>query len=72
MYRAAEALLAREADGRAFRLIGIGAYDLIDAVRAVQGDLFGGVSPGGERVDEALDAERDRSFSGDRGLIRSN
>ena len=47
MYRAAEGLLAREADGRAFRLIGTGAYDLVDAASAVQGDLFGGVSPNG-------------------------
>ena len=60
MFRAAEPLLAREADGRAFRLIGIGAHDLIEAGRAVQGDLFGGAARGDGRIDEALDAVRDR------------
>ena len=35
MFRAAEPLLSREADGRAFRLIGIGAHDLIEAERVV-------------------------------------
>ena len=34
MFRAAEPLLAGEADGRAFRLIGIGAHDLIEADRS--------------------------------------
>ena len=43
MFRAAEPLLDREADGRAFRLIGIGAHDLIEAGQAVQRDLFGGM-----------------------------
>ena len=68
MYRAAEVLLAREVDGRAFRLIGIGAYDLVDAASAVQGDLFGGVSPNGERIDEALDAVREKF--GDDAIVR--
>ena len=68
MYRAAEGLLAREVDGRAFRLIGIGAYDLVDAASAVQGDLFGGVSPNGERIDEALDAVREKF--GDDAIVR--
>ena len=60
MFRAAEALLEREADGRAFRLIGIGAHDLVDARQAVQGDLFGGAAPGEDGVDKALDAVRER------------
>ena len=60
MFRAAEPLLAREADGRAFRLIGIGAHDLVDARQAVQGDLFGGAAPGEDGVEEALDAVRER------------
>ena len=49
MFRAAAPLLAREADGRAFRLIGIGAHALVEAGRAgavVQGDLFGAIAPG--------------------------
>ena len=36
MFRAAAPLLAREADGRAFRLIGIGAHALIQAGEAVE------------------------------------
>ena len=60
MFRAAAPLLEREADGRAFRLIGIGAHDLVDASRTVQGDLFGGAAPGEDRVDKALDAVRER------------
>ena len=62
MFQAAAPLLAREADGRAFRLIGIGAHDLAPArtEQAAQGDLFGGVAPARDRVDEALDAVRER------------
>ena len=59
MFRAAEPLLAREADGRAFRLIGIGAHDLIEAGRVVQGDLFG-AGPADNKIDKALDAVRDK------------
>ena len=59
MFGAAEPLLTREADGRAFRLIGIGAHDLIAAGEVVQGDLFG-AGPADNKVDEALDAVRDR------------
>ena len=60
MFRAAEPLLSREADGHAFRLIGIGAHDLIEADRVVQADLFGRVAPSEYGVDKALDAVRDR------------
>ena len=60
MFRAAEPLLDREADGRAFRLIGIGAHDLIEAGRVVQSDLFGGVAPSEDKIDQALDAVRDK------------
>ena len=56
----AEPLLSREADGRAFRLIGIGAHDLIEADRVVQADLFGRVAPSEDGVDKALDAVRER------------
>ena len=60
LFRTAEPLLAREADGRAFRLIGIGAHDLIEADRVVQSDLFGGVAPSEDKIDQALDAVRDK------------
>ena len=67
MFRAAEPLLSREADGRAFRLIGIGAHDLVEAGRAAQGDLFGAASPDGG-VDKALDAVREKF--GDDAIVR--
>ena len=64
MFRAAEALLAREADGRAFRLIGIGAHALApaDAGEAAQGDLFAVAGPAldDDKVDKALDAVREK------------
>ena len=60
MFWTAEPLLSREADGRAFRLIGIGAHDLIEAERVMQADLFGSVVPAEDRIDKALDAVRDR------------
>ena len=60
MFRAAEPLLAREADGRAFRLIGIGAHDLAPAAEAVQGDLFGSGAPAEDKIDKALDAVREK------------
>ena len=66
MFRAAAPLLAREADGRAFRLIGIGAHALIQAGEAVeaggsiQGDLFGGAAPAEDKIDKALDAVREK------------
>ena len=68
MYRAVEPLLVREADGRAFRLIGIGAHDLVEAGQAAQGDLFSGSAPGGDRIDEALDAVRGKF--GDDAIVR--
>ena len=63
MFLAAAPLLAREADGRAFRLIGIGAHALVEAGQAgdaVQGDLFGGIAPAGDKVESALDAVREK------------
>ena len=60
MYLAVEPLLVREADGRAFRLIGIGAHDLIEDGGAVQGDLFGGIARDEDGIDEALDAVREK------------
>ena len=60
MFRAAEPLLVREADGRAFRLIGIGAHDLTPSAEAIQGDLFSSAAPGEEKIDQALDAVREK------------
>ena len=62
MFRAAQPLLTREADGRAFRLIGIGAHALspAEAGAAAQGDLFAGPAPAEDKIDRALDAVRDK------------
>ncbi len=68
MFRAAEPLLRREADGRAFRPIGIGAQALVDRGEAGQRDLFGGLAPDGDRIDDALDAVRDKF--GDGAIVR--
>lgn len=65
---AAEPLLLREADGRAFRLIGIGAHDLVEAAKAGQGDLFGGIVRDEDGIDEALDTVRTRF--GDDAIVR--
>ena len=46
IFRAAVPLLAREANGRAFRLIGIGAHDLVGAREVNQSDLFAKPVPG--------------------------
>jgi DNA polymerase-4 len=58
LYRTAGQLLAREADGRRFRLIGVGGSDLESAERADQPDLL---DPGAQqraRVERAIDAVR--------------
>ena len=68
MFRAADPLLVREVDERAFRLIGIGAHDLVDAARFVQGDLFGGATPNEDRIGDALDAVREKF--GDGAIVR--
>ena len=67
MFRVAEPLLAREADGRAFRLIGVGAYDLVADGRAPQAGLFD-AGPGEEDLEDVLDALRDRF--GDDAVVR--
>ena len=67
MFLAAEPLLACEADGRAFRLVGIGAHDLVEGGQVVQGGLFGAaVADSG--IDRALDAVRDKF--GDDAIVR--
>ena len=67
MFLAAEPLLACEADGRAFRLVGIGAHDLVEGGQVVQGDLFGAAAAD-SRIDQALDAVRDKF--GDDAIVR--
>ena len=64
LFQAAEPLLVRETDGRAFRLIGIGAHDLVGAGQVVQGELFGGIGSTQSKVEKALDAVREK-FGGD-------
>ncbi len=59
MYGTAESLLSREADGRAFRLIGIGAHGLVEAADSLQGDLLED-RPAESPVDRALDRVRER------------
>ena len=66
LFIAAEPLLARETDGRTFRLIGIGAQRLVSATEAIQGDLFGGSELGGREIETVVDAVR-KKF-GDRAI----
>jgi DNA polymerase-4 len=74
LYQAALALLEREADGRRFRLIGVGASDLVDGDLADPPSLL---DPGRQRrlkVEEAIDQVRDRlgdsAIGKGRALIR--
>ena len=67
MFRVAERLLVREADGRAFRLIGIGAHGLVEIGRAPQADLFDADRGDGD-LDDVVDALRDRF--GEEAIVR--
>ncbi len=58
LFNAAEPLLTRETDGRAFRLIGVGAQRLTAAQEAVQQDLFGDAESGGRKIETVVDAVR--------------
>jgi len=58
LYRAAAALLAKEADGRRFRLIGVGAHDLVDAAQADPPDLLDPARLRQSRVERAIDQVR--------------
>ena len=60
MFEAASALLAREADGTAFRLIGIGAAPLAGAALADKGDLADTQTPRRRARQEAIDSLRAR------------
>ncbi len=64
-----EGLLARETDGRTFRLIGIGVHDFVDSEDTSLGDLFDHAQrQTGTRVDKAFDAVR-KKFGKD-SLVR--
>ena len=64
LFNAAEPLLARETDGRAFRLIGIGAQRLVVTSESVQGDLFGGAGSGVRKIESMVDAVRKKFGDG--------
>jgi DNA polymerase IV len=60
LFEAARALLAKEADGTAFRLIGIGATQLLPLADADLGDLADTESPRRAKAQAAIDALRRR------------
>jgi DNA polymerase IV len=60
LYRAAKPLLEAEATGRSFRLIGIGAADLVDGALADPPDLLDPDRDRQARVEQAIDAVRER------------
>ena len=64
LYRAALPLLAREADGTAFRLIGIGASGLAGAEAADPPDLFDPAAAKRARSEKAVDAVRAKLGAG--------
>jgi len=74
LYRGADALLADAADGTRFRLIGVGGGDLADAGEADPPDLFDPESNRRRKVEQAMDAVREKlgrdAISKGRGLRR--
>lgn len=60
LYRTTSPLLAREADGTAFRLIGVGIADLSDTDGEAVPDLFEAEAGKRVRLEAAIDAVRDR------------
>jgi DNA polymerase-4 len=64
LFDAARALLGREVDGTAFRLIGIGAASLHDASEADRPDLADPDAPRRQAAQAAIDALRDRFGAG--------
>jgi DNA polymerase-4 len=75
LFEAASALLAREANGTAFRLIGIGASTLVPLADADRGDLADTETPRRAAAQAAIDALRQRygetAISRGRGLPRT-
>ena len=74
LYRTARQVLAREADGRRFRLIGVGASDLTDAIQADPPDLADPGRAQRAKVEGAIDAVRaklgDKAIDKGRALAR--
>ena len=64
LYRAAAPLLEHEADGRHFRLIGVGANDLSEGELADPPDLFDPLRTHQVRVETAIDAVRAKLGAG--------
>ena len=60
IFRSGRALLARELDGTAFRLIGIGVSDLSDSARADAGDFLDPDAIKRARAEQAMDSIRSR------------
>lgn len=60
IYRTGTQLLQAEADGRRFRLIGIGANDLVDGALADPPNLFDHASQHDAEVERAIDAIREK------------
>ncbi len=56
LYQAAQPMVEREADGRAFRLIGIGAEGLVDGVRADPPDLLDAGSRRAAEIERTIDS----------------
>lgn len=73
LYRAATPLLEREADGRRFRLIGVGASELSEGELADPPDLFDPERAQQARVETAIDAVRaklgETAIAKGRGLV---
>jgi DNA polymerase-4 len=59
LFQVGRELLARETDGTAYRLIGIGATDLMEA-GAAEGDFFAGEETRALKSEKAMDALRER------------
>ena len=64
LFNASEPLLAQQTDGRAFRLIGVGAQRLAAAKETVQEDLFGDAESGDRMIETVVDAVRKRFGDG--------
>ena len=64
LFAAARAILAREATGVRFRLIGIGADPLAEAAEADRGDLADPAAPKRKAVDQAMDRLRQKFGAG--------
>jgi len=64
LYQAAQPLLKREADGRLFRLIGVGASDLGDPADADPIDLADPTGARRKQIEQAIDAVRDKLGTG--------